>query len=160
GLDPARAELLRQGASREVEPGLVEVHRLPAQAGHPNEDGRVVGERSEALLARAEHGLDPPLRFELAMLFLRPLAVGDVPADRLVLDDGAGIVEEAAGGPVLPARLSGPGRRPLEFARRERPIGGDRLEELPDLGMMLGRKDFPQRTAEELLDRASEITAD
>src|SRR5262245_18971497 len=47
-LGPAVTQLLLQGSSGEVEPALVEEHETRIEAGHPHQDGRAIGEGSDA----------------------------------------------------------------------------------------------------------------
>ena len=60
-----------------------------------------------------------PARRATEALVLGALAVGDVPAHRLDLDEGAALVEETPLPPVLPAAGSG-GRRHAHLASRDR----------------------------------------
>src|SRR5262249_52311499 len=104
------------------------------------------------LLAGTEDPLDLPLRFELPMLLLGALALGDVAADRLILVDGAAVIEESARGPVLPA-YAAVGSQHLVLARRHWPIGGDRAQVVADGLVALDRKELPEAPADQVLRR-------
>src|SRR5262249_20334972 len=133
-------------------PRLVEVHRFIVQAGHPDQHGRVVGQGTKALFAGAQDPLDLPLRFELPMLILGALALGDVPPNRLILGDSAVLIEESACGPVLPAAVPAGSR--LVLARRHWPTGRDRVQVPPDGLVTLRGKEVPETVADEILCRA------
>src|SRR5206468_13052067 len=109
--------------------------------------------------AGAQDPLDLPLRFELSMLILGALALGDVAADRLILGDSAVIIEESACGPVLPAHVPA-GNHHLILAGRDGPTRGDRVQVLPDCLVTLGGKVVPEAVADEILRRPVKAPAD
>ena len=95
---------------------------------------------------------------QLATLVLGTLALGNVATDRLVLDDPALVVEEAAVAPLLPAELA---VRTQDLVLRgcDRALGRNGRKECPRGPVPIQRDEVPEGAAEKLPPRALEVPA-
>src|SRR6185503_13043591 len=94
------------------------------------------------------------------MLVLGALALGDVSAAGLILDDGTALIEESTCRPMLPAQVRARTRHHLVLARRHGVRGSDRAQQLSDRFVALGGKEVPEAPAHEILRHPLNAPAD